>query len=81
MLVNMTSMHTDRTIRRTSLNLDMELVAEARDVLETAGTTDTIHKALEEVVLRDRRRRAAKLRFDDLMPEDLDRLRHWRGED
>ena len=37
-------------IKRTSLNLDLELVAEARDVLGSNGTTDTVHRALEEVV-------------------------------
>lgn len=65
-------------IRRTSMNLDTELVAEARDVLGTSGTTDTVHRALSEVVLRQRRKRAASLRFDDLTPEALEELRRPR---
>jgi Arc/MetJ family transcription regulator len=65
-------------IRRTSMNLDTDLVAQARDLLGTNGTTDTIHRALSEVVLRERRKRAAALRFDDLTPEALDELRRTR---
>lgn len=59
------------------MNLDMDLVAEARDVLGSDGTTDTVHRALEEVVLRARRRAAAQLRFDDLDLEALRELREW----
>ena len=73
-------MHMDRPTRRTSLNLDTALVGEARAVLGTDGTTDTVHRALEAVVLRERRRRAASLRFDDLSPDELNELRRWRGE-
>jgi hypothetical protein len=63
------------------LNLDTSLVAEAREVLGTAGTTDTIHRALKEIVVRERRRRAAGLRFDWVTPQELDRLRRWRDAD
>jgi Arc/MetJ family transcription regulator len=40
-------------IRRTSLNLDLDLVAQARDVLDTRTTTETVHRALDEVLRRD----------------------------
>lgn len=59
------------------MNLDMDLVADAREVLGTDGTTETIHRALESVVLRERRRAAARLRFDDLDDEALAKLRDW----
>ncbi len=36
-----------RAVKRTSLNLDLKLVAEARDELGTKNTTDTVHAALE----------------------------------
>jgi hypothetical protein len=62
-------------VRRTSLNLELDLVAEARAILETQGTTDTIHRALEDVVRRERLRRLADERFEDLTPEALERLR------
>ncbi|HEV8686556.1 MAG TPA: type II toxin-antitoxin system VapB family antitoxin [Gaiellaceae bacterium] len=67
--------HIEGRIRRTSLNLDTALVAEARKVLGTAGTTDTVHGALADVVNRERRRSAAGLRFDDLDASALERLR------
>jgi Arc/MetJ family transcription regulator len=65
-------------MKRTSLNLQLELVAEARQVLGTKGITDTIHRALEEVVRRGRLRALAGERFDDLTPESLDQLRATR---
>jgi Arc/MetJ family transcription regulator len=66
----------DRTmVRRTSLNLDHDLVAQARELLRTRGTTDTVHRALEEVVRRERLRALAGERFEDLTPEALDKLR------
>jgi len=67
-------------IKRTSLNLDLELVAEAREVLGTNGMTDTVRRALEDVVRRQRLRELAKMRFDDLTPEVLAQLRRSRLE-
>jgi Arc/MetJ family transcription regulator len=64
-------------IKRTSLNLDLDLVAQAREVLETSGTTDTVHRALEEVVRRDALRRLAEWR-PELTLEDLEELRRPR---
>jgi hypothetical protein len=61
-------------IRRTSLNLDFELLDEAKAVLETHETTETIHRALEDVVRRDRLRRLVSRRFD-LSDEELEALR------
>ncbi len=49
--------------RRTSLNLDFKLLAEAKEVLETTATTETIHRALAEVVRQARLQRLAKRRF------------------
>ena len=65
-------------VKRTSVNLELDLVAEARNVLRTKGTTDTIHRALEDVVRRERLRALAEERFDDLAPEALDRIRRPR---
>lgn len=41
-------------VKRTSLNLDVDLVAKARGVLGTSGTTDTVHAALREIVREQR---------------------------
>ncbi len=63
-------------IKRTSINLDLELVAEARGIFGTKNTTDTVHTALREAVRRERLARLAKRRFDH-MPwgwwDDLER--------
>ena len=60
-------------IKRTSLNLELDLVAQARAVLGTRGTTDTVHRALEEVVRREKLRRLSEWTFD-LTPEEEHRL-------
>jgi hypothetical protein len=51
--------------KRVSLNLDLDLdlVAEAQKVLDTDGTTETIHRSLEEVVRRARLERLAGRRI------------------
>jgi Arc/MetJ family transcription regulator len=67
-----------RVVKRTSLNLDLDLVAEARSVLGTNGTTDTVHRALEEVVRQQKLRWLAERDFSELTPEVLDRLRATR---
>jgi Arc/MetJ family transcription regulator len=64
-------------IKRTSLNLDFDLVAQAREVLSTRGTTETIHRALAEVVQRDALRELADWR-PDLTLEELEELRSPR---
>ena len=65
-------------IRRTSLNLDFGLVEQAREVLDTSGTTDTVHRALEEVIRRDAFRRLAEWDLGGLTLEDLERMRQPR---
>ena len=70
--------YTLRVIRRTSLNLDFDLVAAAREVLGTQTTTDTVHTALRDVVRQERLRRLAEWKFEDLTPEALKELRRTR---
>lgn len=65
-------------IRRTSLNLDFDLVARARDVLQTNGTTETVTRALEEVVQREELRRLAEWDLGGMTMEDLQRMRQPR---
>jgi Arc/MetJ family transcription regulator len=65
-------------VKRTSVNLELDLVAEAREILGTRGTTDTIHRALAEVVRREKLRALAEETFEDLPPEALDRVRQTR---
>jgi len=67
--------------RRTSINLDLELVAEAKRVLDTKETTETIHRALSEVVRQARLQRLAGRRFDlrDADPGETRRSRTDEG--
>ena len=64
-------------IKRTSLNLDLDLVSQARDILDTRTTTETIHRALDEVVRQEALRRLAEW-TPDMTLEDLERLRQPR---
>jgi Arc/MetJ family transcription regulator len=75
-------------VRRTSFNLDLELLAKAREELGTKNMTDTIHAALREVVRHARLQRLADRDFSYLTPERLDEMRrprtlepekHWPG--
>ncbi len=62
-------------VRRTSLNLDFDLVEEARVALGTTGTTETVTRALEDVAHRAALKRLAEWRFDHLEPDWLEKLR------
>ena len=65
-------------IKRTSINLELDLVAAAREVLGSNGTTDTVHRALEAVVRQEKLRRLAEHDFSELTPEKLRELRATR---
>lgn len=65
-------------IKRTSLNLDLDLVAQAREILDTSTTTDTVHRALEDVIRREALKRLAEWDLGDLTLEDLWRMRQPR---
>ena len=67
-------------IKRTSINLDLDLVTEAREILGTRNTTDTVHTALREAVRRERIERLLKRRWDHMPEGWVDELRrgeHW----
>ena len=63
--------------KHTTIDLDRDLVAEARQVLGTATATETIHAALAEVV-RVRRRMALLELRPALTLADLDAMRTHR---
>lgn len=69
-------MHTEAMIRRTSLNLDFALVDEAKAVLGTTETTETIHRALADAVRHARLRRLVQRRFE-LTAEEERQLQEW----
>ncbi len=68
-----------QVVRRTNINLDMELVEQAAHELGTARTTDTVHEALREVIARARRVRLADRDFEDLAPQAVDAMRRPAG--
>ena len=66
-------------VKRTNINLDMELVDQAAAELGTRRTTDTVHEALRDVVTRARRERLAQRDFEDLTPEAVQEMRRPAG--
>lgn len=64
--------------KRTNMNIDMDLVAKAADILGTKTTTATVHAALDEVVRLQLRRELADYDFPDLTPEALEEMRRGR---
>ena len=67
-------------VRRTTINLDAELVAEAREVLKTRNTTDTVHDALRDVVRRERLKRLGEWELEGLTLEGIKEMRRSRVE-
>lgn len=65
-------------VKHTTLNLDTDLLDQAREALGTKQTTETVHRALEEVVRIRRRAWLASHEFEDLTPEVLEHLRKPR---
>lgn len=59
------------------MNVDLDLVKEAQEVLGTRGTTETVHAALREIVRRRRLERLLKHDFSNL---DVDEIRKSRWE-
>jgi Arc/MetJ family transcription regulator len=62
-------------VKRTNINLDMDLVERAARELGTRRTTDTVHEALRDVISRAGRVRLAQRDFEDLTPESLEAVR------
>jgi len=63
--------------KHTTIDLDADLVGEARQVLGTTTTTDTVHAALADVVRRRTRMGILELR-PALSLADLDAMRAHR---
>jgi len=67
-------------IKRTSLNLDLVLVGDAKEALGTVTTTETVHRALEEVVRRKRIEGLLAMNFDHLRDLHDEIERQWEPE-
>jgi len=66
-------------VKRTNINLDMDLVDTAAAALGTRRTTDTVHEALRDVVARTRRSSLAQRDFEDLTAEAVQEMRRPLG--
>lgn len=66
--------------KRTNMNVEMDLVAEAAEILGTKNTTETVHRALREVVALQRRRELAADDMPWLTTESLEALRRLENE-
>lgn len=64
--------------RRTSVIVDGDQLDEAARVLGTRTTTETIRRALADVIVRARRRELATWDLDEMSLNDLDALRRAR---
>ena len=68
--------------RRTTIEVDEDLLRAAQEVLDTRGLKDTVDRALTEVVRAARRRRLAERLADgsafDFEGAAIDRAAHWR---
>jgi Arc/MetJ family transcription regulator len=63
--------------QHTTVDLDTDLVNEAKEALGTRRTTETIHAALREVIRARNRRRLLELE-SDLTLDQLEKMRAWR---
>lgn len=71
-------MYSSSMTKRTTINLDMDVLEHARTVLGTKKTTETVHRALEEVIRRDARESLAQWDLGGLTPDHLTEMRKPR---
>lgn len=63
--------------KHTTLDLDVQLVNDAKEALGTQKMSETVHAALREAVRAGQRRRLLQLKTGMTLDE-LDRVRTWR---
>jgi Arc/MetJ family transcription regulator len=68
-------------MKRTTINLDIDLLDEASDALGTSRMTDTVHAAMSDVVRRQKLESLARRRFPDLTLESIEENRRPRSFD
>jgi Arc/MetJ family transcription regulator len=64
--------------RRTTMNIDHELVARAQEILGTETATATVHKALDEVIRRFYLERLMARDFSGMTEDDVREMRRPR---
>lgn len=68
-------------VKRTTINLDRDLVDEASEALGTPRLVETVHAAMADVVRRQKLRQLAEQDFPDLSLEKIKELRRPRSFD
>lgn len=68
-------------VKRTTINIDLDLLAEAAGALGTERMTDTVHAAMTEAVRRRQLERVNELEFPDLTLESIKEMRRPRSFD
>jgi Arc/MetJ family transcription regulator len=65
-------------MKRTTMNVDVDLLEEAADALGTSRMTDTVHAAMNDVVRRRKLEALTKLEVPDLDWETIKKMRRPR---
>lgn len=65
-------------IKRTTINLDLDLLEEAAEALGTERITDTVHAAMGDAVRRRKLEALTRMEFPDMDLEKLKELRRPR---
>lgn len=68
-------------MKRTTINLDVDLLDEASDALGTSRMTETVHAAMSDVVRRRKLEALTRLEFPGMSLEKLEELRRPRSFD
>jgi Arc/MetJ family transcription regulator len=68
-------------VKRTTINLDLELLDEAADALGTSSMTETVHAAMSDVIRRRKLESLSRRRFPDLTLESIEGNRRPRSFD
>ncbi len=68
-------------VKRTTINLDLDLLDEASDALGTSRMTETVHAAMADVVRRRKLEALTRMEFPGMSLEKLKELRRPRDFD
>ena len=68
-------------MKRTTINLNVDLLREASEVLGTSRMSDTVHAAMSDVVRRRKLEAVTELEFPDLDLETIKEMRRPRSFD
>ena len=68
-------------MKRTTINLDLDLLDEAAEALGTSRMTDTVHAAMGEAVRRRKLEALTEMKLPDLTLELLEEMRRPRNFD